>query len=101
MEIEDCTEPPNIPPALYEYANKYMIKGDDVHFLYLMDWENQHVYRAYWSRYGFILNPLTVILYDGHKIRRPSAEEFKIMLNPMRHAYEQYLNEQAHLHSKD
>lgn len=101
MKTEDNTEPPNIPPVLYKYANKYMIKGDDIEFLYLMEWEGQHVYRTYWKRYGFIFNPLTVILYDGHTIRRPSQQEFDVMLSPMQHAYEKYLNEQARLHSKD
>ena len=101
MEIEDNTEPPEIPQALYKYANKYMIKGDDVGFLYLMDWEGQHVYRTYWKRYGFIFNPLTVILYDGRTIRRPSRQEFDIIKPLLQHAYENYLNEQARLHSKD
>ena len=100
MEIEDNTEPPEVPQALYKYANKYMIKGDDVGFLYLMDWEGQHVYRTYWKRYGFIFNPLTVILYDGRTIRRPSQLEFDIIKPLLQHAYENYLNEQARLHSK-
>ncbi len=101
MEIEDNTPPPEIPNALYKYTNKYMIKGNDVGFLYLMEWNGMHVYRSYWKRYGFIFNPLTVILYDGHLIRRPSQEEFDIMLPLMQDAYEKYLNEQARLHSKD
>ena len=99
MEIEDNTKPPEIPQALYKYANKYMIKGNDIEFLYLMDWNGYHVYRTYWKRYGFIFNPLTVILYDGHTIRRPSSEEFDIIKPLLQHAYENYLNEQARLHS--
>ena len=86
--------------ALYKYANKYMIKGKDVEFLYITDWNGQHVYRTYWHRYGFIFNPLTVILYDGHTIKRPSKGEFMILLDPMQHAYEKYLIELEHLHNK-
>ena len=101
MVIDDNTPPPQIPPALKQYTNKYMIKGDDVEFLYIMDWNGQHVYRTYWLRYGSIFNPLTVILYDGHIIRRPSEEEFKLMYTPMCQAYEKYLIELGRLHSKD
>lgn len=101
MIMDDGTLPPQIPPILKQYANKYMIKGDDVEFLYIMDWEGQHVYRTYWHRYGAIFNPLTVILYDGHTIRRPSKEEFDVMYTPMCHAYEKYLIELGRLHSKD
>ena len=101
MDIENSTKPPEIPPALYKYANKYMMRGYNVEFLYIMDWNGYHVYRTYWKRYGFIFNPLTVILYDGHTIRRPTNEEFDIIKDPIRHAYEQYLNEQARLYNKD
>ena len=98
--IDDNTEPPNIPPALYTYANKYMRVNKNVKFLYIMDWKDQHVYRTYWSGYSSILNELTIILYDGHTIRRPNKEEFKAMLNPMSRAYENYLRELTRSHNK-
>lgn len=101
MQIEDNTKPPEIPPTLYKYANKYMIKDENANFIYLMDWNGQHVYRAYWKKHGRAFHPYTIVLYDGHKIRRPSNDEFDEMLSPMQHAYEQYLNEQARLHNKD
>lgn len=101
MVIDDNTEPPNIPPALYTYANKYMRVNKNVKFLYIMDWKDQHVYRTYWSGYSSILNELTVILYDGHTISRPNKEEFYAIRNPMKKAYEDYLNELTHSHNKD
>ena len=101
MVIDDNTEPPNIPPALYTYANKYMRVNKNAKFLYIMDWKDQHVYRTYWSGYSSILNELTVILYDGHTIRRPNKEEFKAMLNPMSRAYVNYLIELTRSHNKD
>ena len=100
MIIDDNTKPPNIPPALYTYANKYMRVNKNVKFLYIMDWKDQHVYRTYWSGYSSILNELTIILYDGHTIRRPNKEEFKAMLNPMSRAYENYLRELTRSHNK-
>lgn len=101
MKIEDNTPPPQIPPALKIYSDKYMIKGDDVEFLYIMDWKGQHVYKTHWLRYGAVFNPLTVILYDGHTIRRPSKEEFSILYSPMCRAYEKYLIELGRSHNKD
>ena len=100
MIIDDNTEPPNVPPALYKYANKYMKLNNNIKIYYVMDWKDQHVYRTYWSGYCSIFNEFTVILYDGHIIRRPNNEEFKAMLNPMRQAYKDYLNELTHSRNK-
>ena len=101
IETDEKTKPPNIPNALYKYAKKYMIKNEEPEFIYLMDWHGFYVYRTYWKSFGFPFHRLTTILYDGHTIRRPTTKEFELLEAPMRNAYENYLNEQARLHSKD
>ncbi len=101
MEIDENMQSVDIQVTLREYAKKYMIKNQEANFLYLLEWNGQHVYRAYWPKYGFLLNRLAVILYDGHIIRRPTKEEFDELLPKMRKAYEEYLNELTHLHNKD
>ena len=101
MEIADNTPPPEIPPVIITYADKYMLKGKDRKIFYLMDWNSQHVYRTYWLRYGLLPVPASIILYDGYTIRRPTQEEFKQMRLPMDKALLKRAMELRHQDNKD
>ncbi len=92
MNIIDETLPPDIPPVIIKYADKYMIKGNDRNIMYLMDWNDQHVYRTCWSRYPSQLHPYAIILYDGNTIRRPSKEEYDNMHSALQDALFNRLN---------
>ena len=97
----DNTPPPEVPPAIIEYADKYMLKRKDRRIFYLMDWNGQHVYRTYWLKYGLLPVPSSIILYDEQTIRRPNQEEFKNMRIPMSNAMLKHAMEQAHQDNKD
>ena len=82
-----------VPTSVIRYADKYMMRGTDREIFYLMDWNGYHIYRVYWKRYGLKPHRLTIILYDGKTIRRPTEEEFKELKSPMSNAYFEYLLE--------
>ena len=88
MKIKISTTPPEVPSAITEYANKYMLKGNDREIFYLTTWNNYQVYRVYWKRYGLLCIPSSIILYDGNVIRRPTQDEFKNLRKPMSDAIE-------------
>lgn len=94
MKISNIIEPPNVPPELYQYAYKKIIKEKDVRFVYIMDWNNQHVYWAYWPKYGMI-KPLTIIFCDNKIIRMPTASERKEINDKFTEEFTKKINKMA------
>lgn len=101
MEIKISATPPEVPSAITEYADKYMLKGKDREIFYLTTWNDYQIYRVYWKRYGFLCVPSSIILYDGSTIRRPTQDEFKKLRKPMNDALEKRAIYLGHQDNKD
>ena len=93
IQISDNTQPPNIPSVLYKYAYS-LVKEKDVRFTYIMDWDNKHIYWAYWPKYCLV-NPRTIILYDGHTVRMPNKEQYKQMKEPLEKEFKNIIQQKA------
>lgn len=93
MQIQDNTQPPNIPSDFYKYAYT-LIKEKDVRFIYIMDWGNEHIYWVYWPKYCLV-SPKTIILYDGRTVRLPNKEEYEQIKEPLEKEFKNIIHKKA------